>query len=209
MEKVKIGLIALICGISFQLFAQKDKTATPGGRFSLGVRSTLSAFNDHPDETIGTGVGGQFRVQLSDRIQTEWFADYLNSGLGNYALRYDYHIGWSVMYYLIPSSQKPKFQPYILAGHCFDYTRITGKSIASMREGRWSSAVQAGIGTHYHLTPALDVSLSAQYMMHLGSHLHGHLKPNGDFHIHEEKTNGIEGHVLFNLSFNIKIAELW
>ena len=62
----------------FQLIAQQDKTTSPGGRLSLGVRSTVSAFNDHPDETIGTGVGGQFRVQLSDRIQTEWYADSLS-----------------------------------------------------------------------------------------------------------------------------------
>jgi hypothetical protein len=78
MEKVKIYFILFLCFWSFQLIAQKDKTTSPGGRLSLGVRSTVSAFNDHPDETIGTGVGGQFRVQLSDRIQTEWYADSLS-----------------------------------------------------------------------------------------------------------------------------------
>jgi hypothetical protein len=64
--------------LEFSTDSSKDKTTSLGGRFSLGVRSTVSAFNDHPDETIGTGVGGQFWVQLSDRIQTEWYADSLS-----------------------------------------------------------------------------------------------------------------------------------
>ncbi|MGL4599812.1 MAG: hypothetical protein ACRCYO_19965, partial [Bacteroidia bacterium] len=41
-------------------------------------------------------VFGQFRIRLTDRINTEWFADYISTNLNNLASRSDYHIGWSV-----------------------------------------------------------------------------------------------------------------
>jgi len=187
--------------INLSLWAQKEK---PTGDFQVGVRSTISAFNDHEDETMGRGIGGQFRIRLSDRINTEWFFDYLNSSLGNYATRTDYHIGWSVLYYPLNTSYDG-LVPFVLAGHCFDYTHIRGNRPFDMSATRWSSAVQGGLGTHFYITPYFDISLVAQYMMHLGKHLHGHLKPNGAFHIHEENSNALEGHLLINLSFNFKL----
>lgn len=208
MEKIILGtgIVLLSC---FSLFAQKDRFSTPGGGFWLGGRSTLSSFNDHPDEKNGLGVGGQFRIRLAERLNTEWFFDYLNSDLGNYASRRDFHIGWSVMYDLLPPSPTRKLQPYALAGHCFDYTQIRGRKPGGMTAKRLSSAVQGGLGTYWHLSPKINISLSAQYMIHLGKHLHGHLKEDGSFHIHEEARNGLEGHLLFTLSFNYKLAELW
>ena len=82
----------------------------PSGTFSLGVRNTFSTF------------GGQFRVQLSNRINTEWFADFINEDIDGLATRNDYHIGWSVMIY--PFNTQTKVVPYLLAGHCFDYTKV-------------------------------------------------------------------------------------
>lgn len=32
-------------------------------------------FFDHHGGSMGTGAGGQFRIQLSDRINTEWYLD--------------------------------------------------------------------------------------------------------------------------------------
>lgn len=202
-------MLALACSwlLNTALFSQTNRETTPGGGLWLGGRSTLSSFNDHPDESVGVGVGGQFRLRLAERLNTEWFFDYLNSDLGSYASRRDYHIGWSVMYELLPSTRK--LQPYVLAGHCFDFTQIAGRNPGDMSRNRLSSAVQGGVGTYWNITPRINVSLSAQYMIHLGKHLHGHLKEDGQFHIHEESRNGLEGHVLFTLGMNYKIAELW
>ena len=70
-----------------------------GGLLSLGVRSTISAFNDSKTNNFGKGIGGQFRMQLSERVNTDWFFDYLTSDIGSVAHRSDYHIGWSVLFY--------------------------------------------------------------------------------------------------------------
>ena len=43
-----------------------------GGSFSLGVRSTVSTFSH---EGFGLGTGGQFRIQLNERVNSDWFAD--------------------------------------------------------------------------------------------------------------------------------------
>jgi len=45
--------------------------------FSLGVRNTISLFNSH--DVAAFGAGGNFRIQLSDRVNTEWFADFIKS----------------------------------------------------------------------------------------------------------------------------------
>lgn len=153
------------------------------GSFSLGSRSTLSLFNQ---QGLGTGVGGQFRVGLSDRVNTEWFADYLFVK-SDQTSRKDYHIGWSVMYY--PWLTDKKLQPYFLSGHCFDYSDLQKKGeVYTSHQDKWSSAIQAGAGTHLFLDDHSDLSLSTQYMIHLGK---GH-------HPSVEK----ESHVLLTLSYN-------
>ena len=68
-----------------------------GGYFSLGLRNTISLFNHGDPREIGTGAGGHFRLQLADRVNTEWYADILPANIRNKAHRMDYHIGWSVM----------------------------------------------------------------------------------------------------------------
>lgn len=178
-----------------------------GGNFSLGVRSTLSAFS-HGEKNLGYGAGGQFRIQLADRVNTEWFLDVLSTNLENKAQRMDYHIGWSVMYYVIdPRAFTRKATPYAVAGHCFDYTRIS-ENAGDAAQGRWSSAVQAGFGFHYNITPKLDISPQVQYMLHLGKELHAHISDEG-VEIEEHEHSGWEGHLLFNISMNYKFARLW
>lgn len=206
MKFLIVGLLVVtITSFSFTQDLDQEKLS---GTLEVGARSTLSLFNDHADESVGRGIGGQFRLRFSDRVNTEWFFDYLNSSIGNYAQRTDYHIGWSVLYYPLKPNERTLY-PYVLAGHCFDYTLIKGNRADDMSANRWSSAVQGGLGMHYKFTSYFDVSLTGQYMMHLGKHLHGHLKESGEFHIHEEGSNALEGHLLVNLSFNFKIGKLW
>lgn len=181
-----------------------------GGNFSLGLRNTYSLFSEHTKSSYGAGIGGHFRVQLIDRVNTEWFADVLMTNIKNKAHRTDYHIGWSVMFYLIhPRGFTRKFTPYIVTGHCFDQTVIKINKPDGDRQSRFSSALQAGLGCHYNITPRFDISLCAQYMLHLGKELHTEENETGEIEIEEHKNAGWEGHLLISLSVNYKICQLW
>lgn len=205
--------------LPMMLFAQEDMRPTlsekESGTFSLGVRNTFSTFG--ATENLGVGFGGQFRIRVSNRINTEWFTDFINEDIDGLATRNDYHIGWSVMIY--PFKTKAKLVPYVLAGHCFDYTKVRATyniytSNPPQTVSRLSSATQVGLGTHINLSKIVDISLSSQYMMHLGSDVHAETQEhNGvkEIHIAKEGHSGfsLEGHLLFTLSVNFKIAQLW
>ncbi|WP_343632223.1 hypothetical protein [Fluviicola sp.] len=177
-----------------------------GGILSFGQRTTLSAFNgDH--ERPAVGLGGQMRHQLSDRVNTEWFMDYLPV-TNEYTRRNDLHIGWSVLFYLL-QNPTPKVQPYIVAGHCFDRTLQTELADRTNKIERWSSAVQGGAGVHFNLTPRFDVSLSSQYMIHLGTDIHSQVEEDGSVHFEKHKGGSLEGYLLTSLTLNYKLADLW
>lgn len=178
----------------------------PHGLFSLGMRNTLSLFNSH--ESVSFGVGGNFRIQLSERVNTEWYLDFMNSKVENQLARTDYHIGWSVLYYVLPASKTKHFQPFLEAGHCFDFTKFNN-SITHINRERWSSAVQFGAGIHFNVTARFDVTLKTQYMLHLGGHLHAERNALGIYDIHEHDGFQAEGHLLNTISINYKIGQLW
>ncbi len=207
MSYLKIVCCALLLfASSFQLKGQVDgNSANRSGYVSVGQRSTLSLFSDG-ESPYALGLGGQFRVQLAKRLNTEWFFDYLPAS-GQLVRRNDFHIGWSVMYSIVEPDQKI-LEPFVIAGHCFDYTYRQEIANPTNFANRWSSAVQAGIGTHFHLTDRLMVSISSQYMMHLGTHVHEDIH-GSDVHFHVEKGGSLEGHLLNTLSFNYTLADLW
>lgn len=216
---MKTHLFVVFLIFSGQLAAQSFtyKNKDQGGTVSIGIRSTMSTFNsDHHEEGEGNthvepdpfalGLGGQFRVQASNRVNTEWFFDYLPSA-NDKVRRNDYHIGWSVMYYL-RENPAPVFRPYVLAGHCFDYTYREEIMNHNNNANRWSSAVQAGIGAHFRLNDRLDISFLTQYMLHLGTHIETIYSDTG---ITFGKVAGgsMEGHLLSTVSLNYKISDLW
>ncbi len=53
--------------------------------FSLGMRSTISGFSN---DGWGIGTGGQFRIQLSNRVNTDWFADYITININNKKIKH-------------------------------------------------------------------------------------------------------------------------
>lgn len=178
-----------------------------GGLFSIGLRSTTSIF-EHKDFGInGFGYGGQLRLQFANRLNTEWFADYMRGNINNLASRTDYHVGWSVMYYFT-DKVAPPVKPYLIVGHCFDKTELVDNSDRSNRISKNSSAIQAGGGVHFNITERMDITFVAQYMFHLGPDVHAHIE-NDQVMLHREKGTGIEGHLLLNLGINYKIADLW
>mgnify|MGYP000856730089 FL=1 len=81
-----------------QLFGGRDDSKA--GWVSFGARSTISSF-DH--DGSGIGAGGQYRIQLSNSVSTDWYADYITINVGNKVRSEYYHIGWSVLFY--PFSQ--------------------------------------------------------------------------------------------------------
>jgi len=188
------------------LFAQAETNTV--GTFSLGTRNTVSMFSD--DAGIGVGIGGQVRVQAGRRINTEWFLDYIPSKNKAISTRQDYHFGWSVMYY---PGQTIDFsnllQPYLLAGHCFDYSKLAAKQDPAVHAERWTMATQAGAGTHINITRDFDCSLSAQYMLHFGKEIETNVDDKGIVSFEKKNPTGPDGHVLLTVSFNYKLGHLW
>ncbi len=177
------------------------------GTFSLGTRNTISMFND--DNATGKGIGGQFRIQFSNRMNTEWYFDYITSKNESYTFRNDYHIGWSVMLYTKSNNQFERLlQPFVIAGHCFDFSKVTEQKNNSNSAGRMSMATQAGIGTHINITQKLDCSLSGQYMLHFGKEIETILKGN-EVIIEKKNFSQPHGHLLLSLCFNYKFFHLW
>jgi len=180
---------------------------TQSGIFSAGMRTTVSTFNGGELGNTGTGLGGQFTIQLSDRINTSWYSDYIRGSSNELSTRTDYHIGWRVMYYFT-SKPSPKVKPFIIAAHCFDYTEIKENSNRSNSITRGSAAIQAGGGLHFNLTERMDLTFVSQYMIHLGEDIHAEVE-HGVVHYEKHKGAGLEGHLLFHLGINYKIADLW
>lgn len=202
--------ILFVVLIPAALLAQPLKSRKyQGGVISLGVRSSLGAFNDGAWNNTSTGVGGQMRVSFADRVNTDWFMDYFTGNIGDFANRQDLHIGWSVLYYVRPvGTTRQLLQPYVLMGHCFDYSKQSANVDSRISAERWSSAVQGGAGTHINLTDRSDISLVGQYMIHLGTDIHAH-SHEGEVEFEQHKSAELEGHLLFHVSFNYKIIDAW
>jgi hypothetical protein len=180
------------------------------GVISLGVRSSASFFNGGDGANRSSGVGGQVRIRISERVNTDWFYDYFTGNIGDFAKRTDQHIGWSVLFYLHdPAAKARLLQPYILAGHCFDGTFQVANNDPDNRAERWSSAVQAGIGTHVNLSPRTDISVVSQYMIHLGTDVHAHQHADGYVVFEQHGHASLEGHLLLHLSVNYTLFRAW
>ena len=186
------------------------------GKLDFGMRTTLSVFGD--DGASGFGAGCQARLMFGKRLSSEWFIDFIQNDLHNLGKRNDAHIGWSILFYF--KDEPKKYEPYLIAGHCFDYTKVTPFSTLTEDrtndvKSRWSSAAQVGFGNHFYLNEQFNLSLSVQYMVHLGKDIHSEVEDHDGFkylHVDYETTNNkltLEGHLLFTLSLNIKIADLW
>lgn len=197
---MKSTLILVFLSINSLFLSAQDSLT--GGQLSLGTRSTMSLFDA---DGWGLGTGGQFRIQLSSRVNTEWFADYISINDQDKIRSEYYHIGWSVLFY--PMKIKNNLQPYFLAGHCFDYNKKTVlTSNASL--DRWGSAVQGGLGTHLHLSNRFDFSITCQYMIHLTAEIESIIDINS-ISIVKSSNSTFEGHLLCTLSLNYKLFHLW
>jgi opacity protein-like surface antigen len=205
----KVILSGVLFATSFSIQAQEAAKEKAAGKFSLGTRTTLSLFNGGDNNSSGLGLGGQFRIQFSNKVNSEWFADFITSDVAGVASRNDYHIGWSLMFYPGSKNDFTNFiQPYILAGHCFDYTRVEADNDSKNFKDRLSMAMQAGAGMHFNVTPLFDFSLSTQYMLHLGKEIKTAVVDDQVL-ITRSSSSKPDGHLLVTLSINYKIGNLW
>ena len=203
-----IAAILLLISITSLAGDTKKGRDQGTGNFSIGTRNTISMFND--DAAVGKGIGGQFRFQFMDKLNSEWYADYIPSET-KITHRDDYHIGWSLMYYF---GKNVRFdhviQPYLIAGHCFDYSVVSQVGNHKNNADRFSSATQVGLGTHFNITKRFDCSLSAQYMLHFGKEIETDAG-NGEGPLEIRKSEFVQpdGHLLFTISFNYKFVNFW
>ena len=202
--------LVLFCSFIPMVSMAQQQVDKESGYFSLGIRTAFSAFSDAGYS--GMGYGGQYRIRVLERMNTDWFADYITTDIAGIAKREDMHIGWSILAYPFNAQMTAgKFTPYILAGHCFDWTKVS-KNDSPMAKEKWSSAVQAGLGMHYNVTDRMDISLTAQYMMHLGKAVHAEvfeIDGKKDVMITKSPVSGVEGHMLINLSMNVRLFDMW
>jgi len=214
MKTLKLVIIlSLFPLISFSQDAASKKIKE-GGKFELGMRTTISGFGS--TNNVGTGFGGQFRIRLGKRLNTEWYADYITENIEGLARRNDYHIGWSVMIHPFNATEK-LLNPYVIVGHCFDNTKVSSIDNGMLdyipqSESRLSAATQLGIGTNINVSDKFDITLTSQYMVHLGNDVHADILEEGREVYIEKETGGnlaLEGHLLFTISVNYKIFNLW
>jgi opacity protein-like surface antigen len=127
---------------------------------------------------------------------------------------------------------KGKLTPYIIGGNCFDYAKVSSnlmyypgtKITTSQSTSRYTTAVQLGLGTNYHVTNRMNLSLSAQFMEHIGKDIHAvivdqygnevdsksHYRDEGN-HLNIEPSDDdlvLAGHLLITLSLNITLFDL-
>lgn len=208
---MRTSLLVTCFALPFYFHSQENIENKPSVTFELGTRSTVSLF-EH-DSKLGIGTGGQFRFSLNNRLNTEWFADYIKTNLSGDGFRRTYHIGWSVMFHL--NDMYKKNSPYLLAGHCFDYAMIQLYDENNSSQERNSMAVQIGVGNRFNLTENLNIGLSAQYMFHIGNSLATYryidagnetisFAPPEDHHGTPVASSGLslEGHILVTASLN-------
>jgi hypothetical protein len=233
MRKLIILLI-LLPTIAFAQTARQERIknrAKEVGEFQLGMRSTLSLFDNYAFP--GLGYGGMFRIRPGKRINTEWYSDYIKTDIAGLGTRETVHIGWSVMIYPFKTETvKGKFTPYIIGGNCFDYAKISSNKhylagsnvIVTKSTQRYTTAVQAGLGVNYFLSNKFNLSLSAQYMDHIGKDLDAvimdrqgnevtsksHYHDEGNYLQVNENNNGLvlAGHLLITLSLNLTLFDI-
>ena len=182
------------------------------GRLGVGVRSTMNIFSGYRP---GIGAGGHWKLGFSDRVNTEWFLDYITSEDDKSGYRKDYHIGWAVQFNLLNNGlANGKINPYVMGGQCFDLTQVGTTGETPMESPKvFSAAVQAGVGVSTFIASDFEVNLQGHYMMHLGKDVHLDYETDGHGHDHAsisvDNHPGLEGHFLTTISGTWYFVRLW
>jgi len=179
---------------------------TESGLFAVGIRSGITIANSTDGWNLGQGMGLQFRIMPSSHINTEWYFELFHGGYSDRGVRTDGHIGGLVLLY--PQKKLQRVAPFLAVGPNADFVKIRERENKENFTSRWSLGAQAGIGFHVNLTWRSDMTIGTQYMLHFGKAISIPLEDTGILALPRDGS-GMDGHFLFNVSFNYKIADLW
>lgn len=214
LKNITIVFVFFLIHPSIQAEVKKDTLSDPTGYLSMGARNCISVFTTNGKSFVGTGVGGQFALQIAKDFNSHWFADWITSNIDNLAQRNDFHSGFSMMpqVFSIPVGSK-HVSLFPIAGFCIDYTKFTittGKNITSGSNyaERYSFAAQAGCGATIPVSDLLNFSLEAHYMLHVGTDVDINMNGN-DVQLIKQSGNNLEGHFILALSMDFKLCKLW
>jgi len=182
------------------------------GYFSVTSRTSISMWGLNQWKLSGLGKGTAFRIQISDRLNTEWYGDFIKTQYKGKVYRWDRHLTNSIMFYFKkPDTLKHKFHPFISASvFCLDFTHIESIGPGGQSMQRFSLSQQFGIGSHFFLTERADLSVYMQYYNHLGNDIHIEELADGTIQLEEHRGRiSLEGHMFFVFSAGYRIGDLW
>ncbi len=205
--KILLGFLLLLLQFNYST-AQEESVLINPGSAGIGMRTTNSVFIG--DNAAGVGAGGQMKILFAHRVNSEWFADYMNSSAGNNGYRKDTHIGWSVQFAVNKGGyQTRKPIPFVEAGQCFDWTKVGFIPIVNTEAPAelpyvtnpiFSVATQAGAGVSWFPISRLELTAEAQYMVHLTKDVHLEFDNNNAYRINQTKGANFQGHILGTIS---------
>lgn len=180
------------------------------GLLSLGLAGQTASLLHQEDYQAPIGVGANFRLQLHNRINTEWALHYMQADFGEQAFRKDIFISANALFYPFPGNEdfEESWRPFISLGGSMNYGALEANANPSNQVDRWNPAIALGLGTHLNLTPKFDLSFSTQYMLEFGEELSWQ-NNNGRLLLLSQPSEKVEQRFLFSLSLNYKIADLW
>ena len=186
---------------------QAQDNRLSGGRVGLGMRNAINLWGGN--KMFGIGAGGQFKLAFSPRVNTDFFADVIDSKGENNSFRKDYHIGWGVQFALPGQGfGSHKVVPYLMAGQCFDLTKV-GVAFQTQSPLVFSAAIQGGAGISSFVHKNVELNLQAQYMMHMTQHVHLNFDELGAATYDIDKGASAEGHFLTTFSVTFYFLSLW
>lgn len=213
MNYKRIILVALVA-ITLQVDAQevKKQRHVQSGYFSVTRRTSWSMWGLNQWKLTGLGLGTAFRIQFSQRLNSEWYADYIKTHYKGKVYRGDRHLTNTLMYYFRKlDTFKYKFHPFITTSvFCLDITKVEEVGPGGQSLQRFSFSQQFGAGTHFFFTERFDISIYAQYYNHLGNDIHIEEHDDGTLHMEAVKERiSLEGHMFLVFSVGYRIGDLW
>jgi len=220
---MKQQLVLLCLSLPMVSAAQKDCS----GEVCIGLRGNLNPFPHY--NTSWIGFGAQLQVKVARRFNSEWSVDYYPSVNKSVSERKDLRISATALYYPIHEIYSGKFYtPYFSIGINSAFTQVSGKvGIANPNQhisdqrisyqpstaNRWSFGIVAGIGMLLHVTPKINVGIVTQYLGQVGTAFKSSTTNNtadNSFSTTLPDNNlNYEGQLVFTMSVNYSLGELW
>ncbi|MCS6990547.1 MAG: hypothetical protein NZL95_01640 [Chitinophagales bacterium] len=179
---------------------------TDPGVFAAGIRTAAGLTLTDSTLNLAQGVGLQARLLVLQRLNTEWYVEWLRGGFSDEAFRTDLHLGFNILGYFQRRLQR--VAPFLMTGFAADALTLNNRLEARHRTTSWTTAVLGAIGFHINLTWRSDLTIAVAYQHHL---VHQALLQTAEGILAQVPRSGRtgDGHLLVQLSMNYKITDLW